>query len=150
MELLSPQQVIDASLAAFQTVQLDQPVQVSVAVPNGLPELMADSDALVEVFLNLLSNARKYGGTQIKIDAHADRGGVVISVTDNGPGIPVAERKRIFEKFYRPDLLQTRRAEGSGLGLAIVKAIVQAHNGRVTVESAPGKGARFAVWLPRA
>ncbi len=150
MELLSAQQVIDASLAAFQTVQLDQPVQVSTTVANGLPHLMADSDALVEVFLNLLSNARKYGGTQIKIDARADRGGVVISVTDNGPGIPVAERKRIFEKFYRPDLLQTRRAEGSGLGLAIVKAIVQAHNGRVTVESAPGKGARFAVWLPRA
>lgn len=149
-ERLTPAEVVRASLAAFQTVQLDRPVEVTVDVAEGLPELMADADALVEVFLNLLSNARKYGGTHIRVDARAERGGVTISVTDDGPGIPVAERKRIFEKFYRPDLLQTRRAEGSGLGLAIVKAIVQAHSGRVTVDSAPRTGTRFAVWLPRA
>ena len=146
---LTPRGIVEASLAAFQTVQLDQPVELTTHVPEGLPLVLGDSDALVEVFLNLLSNARKYGGTRIAVEARVEGGGVNISVVDNGPGIPREERKRIFEKFYRPDLMQTRRAEGSGLGLAIVKAIVAAHKGRVTVESEPGKGARFMVWLPR-
>ncbi len=149
MEPLTARRVVEASLAAFQTVQLDKPVELTSHVPEGLPSVLGDEDALVEVFLNLLSNARKYGGTHIAVDARVDRGGVTISVADDGPGIPREERKRIFEKFYRPDLMQTRRAEGSGLGLAIVKAIVSAHKGRVTVESEPGKGAKFAVWLPR-
>ena len=146
---LTPRGIVEASLAAFQTVQLDQPVELTTHVPEGLPLVLGDSDALVEVFLNLLSNARKYGGTRIAVEARVEGGGVNISVVDNGPGIPREERKRIFEKFYRPDLMQTRRAEGSGLGLAIVKAIVAAHKGRVTVESEPGTGARFMVWLPR-
>lgn len=150
MEPLTPRQVVDNALSAFQTLQLDRPAELTTDVPEGLPAILGDSDALVEVFLNLLSNARKYGGTQIRVDARAEGGGVVISVTDNGPGIPREERKRIFEKFYRPDLMQTRRAEGSGLGLAIVKAIVVAHKGRVNVESESGKGAKFRVWLPRA
>ncbi|MSP54661.1 MAG: hypothetical protein EXR69_03515 [Myxococcales bacterium] len=149
MEPLTPRHIVAASLAAFQTVQLDRPAVITSHVPEGLPAVLGDLDALVEVFLNLLSNARKYGGTEIGFEARVDRGGVTLSVSDNGPGIPREERKRIFEKFYRPDLLQTRRAEGSGLGLAIVKAIVGAHHGRVTVESDPGKGSKFSVWLPR-
>ena len=122
---------------------------MSVDVPHDLPRVNADQEAMEEVLLNLLSNARKYGGPRVTVSARADRSWVYFSVADDGPGIPPEERKRIFEKFYRPDLLQTRRAEGSGLGLAIVKAIVVAHRGRVTVTSDEGAGATFTVRLRR-
>ena len=79
----------------------------------------------------------------------AERRWVVLTVADDGPGIPRSERSRIFEKFYRPDVLVSRRTEGSGLGLAIVRAVVQAHKGRVDVESEEGKGARFTIRIPR-
>jgi signal transduction histidine kinase len=78
------------------------------------------------------------------------RGTVEFSVIDDGPGIPRAERARVFEKFYRPDVLVSRRSEGSGLGLAIVHGIVSAHGGSVTLDSELGRGSCFTVRLPRA
>lgn len=152
MEPVAPRELVDAALVAFRAQNLEGEVRVEVDVPPDLPAVRADRDGMVEALLNLLSNALKYGGPQVRIrvDARADRRGVAIAVQDDGPGIPAEERERIFEKFYRPDLLQSRRALGSGLGLAIVKAILQAHKGRVDVQSEEGKGARFTVWLPRA
>ena len=85
----------------------------------------------------------------IRVLGAAERRWVVLTVADDGPGIPRSERSRIFEKFYRPDVLVSRRTEGSGLGLAIVRAVVQAHKGRVDVESEEGKGARFTIRIPR-
>jgi two-component system phosphate regulon sensor histidine kinase PhoR len=73
---------------------------------------------------------------------------VLISVVDNGPGIAPAEHKRIFQKFYRVDDRLSRDREGSGLGLAIVKHVVRAHNGRVELTSALGKGSTFTIALP--
>jgi len=74
----------------------------------------------------------------------------VLSVDDNGPGIPPKERERIFEQFYRIGDLVTREVEGTGLGLAIARSIVRAHGGRIRVEDAPGGGSRFLVALPAA
>ncbi len=145
-----PRELVDGALEAFRAQQLDGGAAVQVDVPHDLPRVNVDEEAMDEVLLNLLSNARKYGGPHIGVQARADRTWVYFSVSDDGPGIPVAERKRIFEKFYRPDLLQTRSVEGSGLGLAIVKAIVAAHKGRVDVTSEEGVGTTFTVRLRRA
>lgn len=152
MQAQKPRAFVDAALAAFAAQHLVDDRRVDVGVGDDLPLVRVDTDAMAEALLNLLSNAAKYGGEKahIGIYAYADRRFVNIAVRDDGPGIPRAERRRIFEKFYRPDLLQTRRAEGSGLGLAIVRAIVQAHRGRVDVESVEGQGATFTVRLPRA
>jgi two-component system phosphate regulon sensor histidine kinase PhoR len=144
-----PHTLVDRTLEAFRTQQLDGATTVEVDVPHDLPRVRADAEAIEEVLLNLLSNARKYGGPHVTVAGRADRKWVYLSVSDDGAGIPPAERKRIFEKFYRPDLLQTRRVEGSGLGLAIVKAIVGAHKGRVDVDSEEQRGTTFTVRLRR-
>ena len=75
-------------------------------------------------------------------------GGVEISVTDNGIGIPPEHLSRIFERFYRVDKSRSREEGGTGLGLSIVKHIVEAHGGKVRVESKPGQGSRFSFFLP--
>nr|BFE58555.1 hypothetical protein GCM10020063_030810 [Dactylosporangium thailandense] len=72
----------------------------------------------------------------------------VLAVSDDGPGMTQEDAERVFERFYRTDPSRTRAAGGSGLGLAIVASIVQAHGGRVTLETALGEGARFEVHLP--
>lgn len=145
-----PRELADRTMEAFRAQQLDGGTVVEVDVPHDLPQVRADAEAMEEVLLNLLSNARKYGGPHVRLGARADRSWVYFAVSDDGPGIPPEERKRIFEKFYRPDLLQTRSVEGSGLGLAIVKAIVTAHKGRVDVTSELGGGTTFTVRLRRA
>ncbi len=75
-------------------------------------------------------------------------GGIVLSVTDNGMGIARKDRKKIFERFYRVDNLLTRETEGSGLGLSIAQRIIQAHGGKLTVESELGHGAAFSMFFP--
>ncbi len=84
----------------------------------------------------------------MKLSAYRALGCVAIEVTDNGEGIERVEHRRIFEKFYRIDDRLSREREGSGLGLAIVKHIVRAHEGRVQLESAKGKGSTFRILLP--
>ncbi len=144
-------EVVDAAVSAFRAQRLDDSaVQLSVDVPEGLPLLEADRDALAGALLNLLQNAYKYTGASKRIALSARREGrwVDLCVEDNGMGIAARERKRIFERFYRVDNLLTRKTEGSGLGLAITKRIVEAHGGRIAVHSEPGKGSRFTIQLP--
>ena len=123
------------------------------AVAEDLPPVFIDRPAMVDVLLNLLSNAQKYGGSppKVRLAAVASAfGGVEIRVSDNGGGIPKPEQRRIFDKFYRIDDRLSRTREGSGLGLAIVKHTVRAHGGTVDVESTSGKGSTFVVRLPAA
>ncbi len=149
-EPIPPELIVQRALDAFRTQQLqDADAQVVVEVDPNLRPVRADLEAVTEALLNLLNNAWKYTGTdkRITIKALPDRAGIGIEVSDNGPGIPKGERKRVFEKFYRADMLLTRRTQGSGLGLAIVRAIAQAHQGRVELESEEGRGSRFTLWL---
>lgn len=108
-----------------------------------------DRERLIEVFTNILDNAIKYNKSngRVDIEAGSREGWAVISVADTGIGISEAERERIFDRFYRVDASRSVVA-GSGLGLSIVRAIVNAHDGRVEVESKIGEGSRFQVFLP--
>ncbi len=110
----------------------------------------ADQDAMQQMLTNLVDNALKYtpeGGT-VSIVAYAEEGRTIIRVTDSGIGIPQADQAHIFERFYRVDKARTRVSGGTGLGLAIVKHLVEAHGGKISVESTPGQGSAFTVALP--
>jgi signal transduction histidine kinase len=99
---------------------------------------------------NLVDNAARHAQHGVSIGLARDDGQVVLVVDDDGPGVPAAERDRIFERFTRLDESRARDAGGVGLGLSMVRAIVERHAGTVTVDDAPGGGARFVVRLPAA
>jgi signal transduction histidine kinase len=110
----------------------------------------ADEAQLRQVLDNLRDNAIKYspagGDVRLEVEAH-DRS-VLFKVADSGLGIPASEQGRIFEKFYRLDPQQSRGVGGSGLGLYICRELVERMNGRLEVDSEPGRGSRFTVRLP--
>ncbi|MGC2163931.1 MAG: ATP-binding protein [Silvibacterium sp.] len=114
--------------------------------------VLADEDALTQVFGNLIENAVKYGkgGKQVIIGARDSEGCVEFFVQDFGPGIPSEHLGRIFERFYRVDKARSRESGGTGLGLAIAKHIILAHKGTIRVESELGSGATFLFTLPLA
>ncbi len=143
--------IIEEAVQAFPAARLEPGVELSTDVEPRLPTVFADRHAMVDAIVNLLTNAHKYGGSPAVIRlraARAPKGGVAITVTDNGAGIARSELRRIFDKFYRIDDRLSRRAEGSGLGLAIVKHVVRAHRAKVSVESAVGQGSTFTIVLP--
>jgi signal transduction histidine kinase len=111
-------------------------------VPDTLPLVRADSNRLRQVLANLLSNAVKFSphGGDILISARQEGAFVVVSVTDHGIGIAKDEIEKLFTKFYRADNRETRDIGGTGLGLALVKEIIEAHQGRIWVESEQGLG----------
>ncbi len=125
-----------------------------VHIAPGTPAVMADADRVVQVLGNLLSNAVKYSPAASRIDLTVGPapGGadVLFSVTDEGVGIPAEEVDRIFERFHRVERHDARETYGHGLGLYIARKIVEAHGGRIWVETTPGAGATFLFTLPRA
>jgi len=121
-------------------------------IPDELPTIKADHDAMVTVLVNLLDNAYKYTYDQkwIKLSVTSADGSVCFRVSDNGLGIPRRALKKIFRRFYQVDRSLSRRTEGCGLGLSIAKFIVDAHQGAIAVESKPAQGSTFTVTLPAA
>lgn len=124
-----------------------------VALVNEIPEQLhgrADPDRLEQVFVNLLDNAIKYGRAngRVVVRGRTVNGQVELCVADDGPGIPLEARERVFERFYRVDRARSRESGGTGLGLAIVKHIIQSHGGKVWLESESGRGAQFYFTLP--
>jgi PAS domain S-box-containing protein len=128
-------------------------IQIVARIPSGLPPVFADPVRVEEVFEELLENAIKFSppSTQIEITLE-DPGGLVIQacVRDHGIGIAPEEHEKIFRRFYQVDSGTTRRFGGTGLGLTIVRKVIEGHNGRVWVESAPGQGSSFYLALPKA
>jgi signal transduction histidine kinase len=150
----------------FQPVRLDEVVEkaaraaqysleqagfaLKTDIEPDVPPLVADSDALQQAILNLLSNAMKYSGSSRRIDLRLDRknGHARIQVVDQGVGIAPEEQKRIFERFYRAPSAENQHVPGTGLGLTIVEHIAKAHGGDVEVASSLGSGSSFTICLP--
>jgi signal transduction histidine kinase len=120
-------------------------VCITVELPKGLPPVRGDAVQLGEVLQNLVDNALQYtpAGGRIDVTAYSNGNEVIFTVSDTGIGIPESDLGRIFERFYRVDAARAREAGGTGLGLSIARHIVDAHGGRIWVESAVGQGSRF-------
>jgi PAS domain S-box-containing protein len=119
--------------------------------PENMPTVWADRERIEEVLLNLLDNAAKYSpkAKLIRIEGQVTDHEITISVGDKGMGIPLREQARIFDRFQRVDNAASRTTQGAGLGLYICRAILEAHGGRIWVESELGKGSTFFFSLPR-
>lgn len=147
-DLVRPQQIIHTVLRQLRD-RLGG-LRIQADIQPELPPISADARRIEQVLLNLLDNARKFSPSHgvVTVRAEYTPNMVTISVRDQGPGIPAAERERVFERFYQLEQPATRNVGGSGLGLAICKAIVEAHGGHIWVEDAPARGALFAFTLP--
>lgn len=147
---------LDLALTLKLTVRQSQPLAVQkdisleLSVPDVLPHVLADVDLTSRVVANLLGNAIKFTplGGQITVTAESKEGEVVVSVADNGPGVPADQQKRIFEKFAQVDQGPLREKASVGLGLAFCKLAVEAQGGRIWVESEFGEGSCFKFALP--
>ena len=143
--------ILDRVIEELQTPAAEK----AIALKNEIdPELQAhaDADRVQQVFYNLVDNAIKYGrqGGTVSVRATGEIAEIAVAVQDDGRGIPEDARQRVFERFYRVDRARSREAGGTGLGLAIVKHIVQAHGGKVWVESELDHGSTFHFTIPAA
>ena len=148
IKAVSPSHLGIEGLELFLVPARDQGVSILNNIPDGLPDVMADSDSIRYVFANLLSNALRFtspGGT-VTISAVEDQNNIRFSVADTGEGISPEHMEHLFEQFYRVPGQQQK--SGIGLGLSIVKEIVEAHGGKVSAESVYTKGSVFHFILP--
>lgn len=137
-------------LRDYQGQAAEASVALDVSVEPDLLQVAGDPESLAELLDNLVSNAIKYtpAGGQVRVTAARQGDEVVLAVSDTGIGVPPEERERVFEEFYRATNARETGKEGTGLGLSIVRAIVDAHQGRIEVESDPGRGSTFRALLP--
>jgi two-component system phosphate regulon sensor histidine kinase PhoR len=148
-EPFDPEELVwTAAEAARLRVGAD--TRIDVSIPAVLPKVEGDPERTRQVLTNLVDNAIKYSpaGGRIELGVEADGEHARFTVRDEGLGIPLGEQKRIFEKFYRLDPDHRRGIGGSGLGLYICRELVRSMNGRIWVESDPGRGATFSFELP--
>ena len=143
-------ELINHVKSVFQNSIANEGFSVFLSMPETLPELVIDKEAIQQVIYNLLDNAYKYSGNSKNIEIVVEYTGdsVKISVKDFGIGIQREDQQKIFERFFRGGNELTRSVKGSGIGLTIVKKIIEAHHGTVSLESTPGKGSTFIIRLP--
>jgi two-component system sensor histidine kinase KdpD len=140
------EEVIGSALSSLHALLAEHRVKIELA--PGLPLVQFDAILIERVLANLLENAAKYTppGTLVRITAEAVQSNLIVTVEDNGPGLPQGREEALFEKFARGDMESA--TSGVGLGLAICRAIVRAHGGEIHAEPAQGRGARFVFRLP--
>lgn len=149
-EEFSISDIIQRTAAIVQTRAAEKNLTINIDIPDDLPAVQGDPDMIRQVLLNLVDNAINYtqpGGT-VLVRAAVEQGELRVDVQDNGIGITPENLSRLFERFYRVDKARSREMGGTGLGLAIVKHIVEAHKGKVQVESKVGRGSTFSFRLP--
>jgi len=137
-------------LPQYQAAQ-QKHIDISVDIPEGLSEVKADPDRIIQVLRNILNNAYRYTPDNGKISISAlqkDEDTVQLRISDNGTGVSENELIKIFNRFYRIDTSRQRDGEGSGLGLAIARSIVERHGGKIWAESNPGGGLSVLIDLP--
>jgi two-component system, OmpR family, phosphate regulon sensor histidine kinase PhoR len=156
-ERVTVARVVDAAMEGLESQVklsgLEEVTHLHRELADHLPLVDVDPEAMADALLNVMSNALRYtppDKKEITVRAVKRDKEVVITIGDNGPGIPQHEQSRIFEKFYRVVDPALPDVEGTGLGLAMVHHIVRAHRGRITVQSDVGKGAAFHIFLPAA
>ena len=155
-EPVTPMDLLKEAEESFREIARSQGVELQIVNGSGpvesLPQVLADREAIHQVFTNLIDNAMKYGrsGARIELGAHAAERGIEFFVRDFGAGISSEHLPRLFERFYRVDKARSRESGGTGLGLAIAKHIMRAHSGTIRAESDLGQGSTFVFTLPTA
>jgi two-component system phosphate regulon sensor histidine kinase PhoR len=125
-------------------------IELAQEIQKDTPQVLADRSQIERVFINLLANAVKFTpqNGRITIKANKKDGAVQVDIQDTGIGIPPEALSLIFDEFYRVDNAVNQELKGTGLGLSLVKHIIEAHKGKIWVESRPGKGSTFSFTLP--
>jgi signal transduction histidine kinase len=143
---------IDNAMTLIKERATRHGIKLSKEAVGDLGEITADERKVKQILLNLLSNAVKFTpeGGAVKVTARKVAGGVEIAVSDTGVGIAPEDREAVFEEFRQVGKDYTRKAEGTGLGLALTRRFVELHGGRINLQSEPGKGSTFTVFLPEA
>ena len=143
-------EVVRETLDSYRLRLEDQGFSLAVDLPDHLPAVRGEANAIAQCLLNLLDNAMKYSRTrkEIRVAAAARNDEVTISVSDRGIGISPRDLRRVFEKFVRLETGLVHDVKGAGLGLSLVDQIVRAHGGRVEVSSALGEGSTFTLVFP--
>jgi signal transduction histidine kinase/tetratricopeptide (TPR) repeat protein len=143
-------QVIMETARALEYPLKQQGFALKIEHEECVPDVVVDRDGLEQAVMNLLTNAMKYSGDSREIGLNLTKKGAwaVIQVIDHGVGVDASEQERIFDKFYRVASPENDRLPGTGLGLSLVSHFVKAHHGRVEVESSPGRGSTFSLYIP--
>jgi len=154
-EPVPPLELLHDAEESFREIARTQGVDLNIVEAptlESLPRVLADREAIHQVFANLIDNAMKYGraGARIELGARAAQPGVEFYVRDFGAGISSEHLPRLFERFYRVDKARSRESGGTGLGLAIAKHIMRAHSGSIRAESEIARGSTFLFTLPTA
>lgn len=146
--------LLEEAVSIIKTRYNLQEDEITFTKNDSLFEILGDRNELLSAFTNLLDNAVKYSSDKIKVSVRArnlDSKTVIIRIKDEGIGIPQAELKRVFRRFYRVSNLATQKKKGTGLGLFIVQSIIKNHKGKISVDSdGEGKGSVFTIKLPKA
>jgi signal transduction histidine kinase len=149
-ELVDLRPIVRASLSAMRPVMEQKEQSIEAKLVHDLPRVMADRRRVEQILVNLLANAHRYtpSGGHVLVTASKDQDFVLVTVADDGPGVPAEERDLIFQRFYRGTVARRGEPAGAGLGLAVAKSLVGLHGGEIGYKDAPGGGSQFYFRLP--